>query len=404
MKVLHVFDHSVPIQDGYAYRSLNILRAQAALGWQTRQLTSIKQGERPALCETFEGMRFERTPLPKAAWARLPLADQAAVVTSLGARLDELIERERPDVLHAHSPPLVGLAAVRAGRRHRLPVVYEIRAFWEDAAVDKGACREGDLRYRLTRALETHVVTHADAVTCICAGLRGDLLARGLPEDKVTVIPNAVEPEQFSLDEAYDETLAASLGLARGATLGFVGSFYAYEGLRLLISALPTVIAARPDARLLLVGGGNDEAALRADVAALGLHGQVVFTGRVPHDEVERYYNLIDVLVYPRLAMRLTELVTPLKPLEAMVQQRLVVASDVGGHRELIEDGETGLLFTAGSAEDLARAVLRLLGDEALAARLRRNGRVFVENERTWARSVARYPAVYERALARARR
>lgn len=400
MKILHIFDHSVPIQDGYSYRSLNILREQAVQGWQTAQITSCKQGERPALRENVEGIAFDRTPIPTGPWTRLPLADQLAVVTSLDARLDEIIEGERPTILHAHSPPLVGLAAVRAGHRHRLPVVYEIRAFWEDAAVDKGACREGDLRYRLTRALETHVVRRADAVTCICEGLRTDLLARGLPSDKVTVIPNAINPQQFSQTNDYDEALGEKLGLVRGSTIGFVGSFYAYEGLRLLVAALPAVIRARPDTRLLLVGGGNDQAALRADVAALGVSDHVIFTGRVSHDDVERYYNLIDVLVYPRLAMRLTDLVTPLKPLEAMIQQRLVVASDVGGHRELITDGDTGLLFRAGDKDSLADTILRLFADPALQARLRSNGQAFVEAHRTWARSVARYREVYAAALA----
>lgn len=401
MKILHIFDHSLPIQDGYSYRSLNILREQAAQGWQTVQLTSCKQGVRPAAHETFDGLTFERTPVPGAFWKRLPFMEQVAVVTSLGGRLDEIIKREHPDLLHAHSPPLVGLAAVLAGRRHRLPVVYEIRAFWEDAAVDNGACREGDLRYRLTRALETYVVRSADAVTCICDGLRGDLLARGVSTTKVTAIPNAVNPEQFSLAGDYDDVLADAMGLIRGNTIGFVGSFYPYEGLRLLVAAMPAMIRVRPDIRLLLVGGGDDERALRADAAALGLGEHVIFTGRVRHDEVERYYNLIDVLAYPRLAMRLTDLVTPLKPLEAMAQQRLVVASDVGGHRELISDGETGLLFKAGDRDSLTRTILGLLDAPALQQRLRVNGRAFVEAERTWARSVARYREVYAAALAR---
>jgi glycosyltransferase involved in cell wall biosynthesis len=93
--------------------------------------------------------------------------------------------------------------------------------------------------------------------------------------------------------------------------------------------------------------------------------------------------------------MRLTELVTPLKPLEAMAQGRLLVASDVGGHRELIRDGETGMLFRAGDADDLTRSVLQLLGMHERWPQLRAAGRLFVETERTWAASVARYRNVY---------
>ncbi len=135
------------------------------------------------------------------------------------------------------------------------------------------------------------------------------------------------------------------MGAGGAEVIGFIGSFYDYEGLDDLIAAMPRLVAARPGARLLLVGGGPMEAALRAQAEASPVADAIRFVGRVPHQEVERYYGLVDVLAYPRKKMRLTDLVTPLKPLEAMAQRRLVAASDVGGHRELIEDGRTGTLF-----------------------------------------------------------
>src|SRR5690606_16260492 len=171
----------------------------------------------------------------------------------------------------------------------------------------------------------------------ICEGLRSELAGRGVDDSRITVIPNGVDVERFGTARERDATLAASLGVEGCAVLGFVGSFYHYEGLHLLIEAMPQVLAQRPDVRVLLVGGGFQDEALRAQVRSLGLMDKVRFTGRVPHDEVDRYYDLIDVLVYPRLSMRLTELVTPLKPLEAMAQGRLVLGSDVGGHREMMD-------------------------------------------------------------------
>jgi PEP-CTERM/exosortase A-associated glycosyltransferase len=300
-----------------------------------------------------------------------------------------------PDILHAHSPALNGLAALQVGRRHGIPLVYEVRAFWEDAAVDHGTSREGGLRYRLTRALETHVLKGADAVTTICEGLRGDIIARGLPEQKVTVIPNSVALDRFPLLEGKDETLLEALGLQGKRVVGFIGSFYAYEGLPLLLEALPLILRQRQDVRLLLVGGGPQEETLRQLTTELGLGDKVVFTGRVSHDEVQRYYSLVDIFVYPRLSMRLTELVTPLKPLEAMAQGRLVVASDVGGHRELIEAGVTGELFPAGDAAGLGMAVLRLLGDEARWPQRLAAGRDYVERVRNWRASAERYRPVY---------
>lgn len=401
MKILHVFDHSLPVQDGYSYRSYAILTQQRARGWRTAQLTGIKHapGGAVAPVEEAAGLRFHRTTQRGGALARLPgVGAHLEVVTSLKRRIAEVAEAERPDLIHAHSPSLNGLAALSVARAQRLPFVYEVRAFWEDAAVDQGNAREGDLRYRATRASETHVLRRADAVFTICDGLRREMLARGIAADKVTVIPNAVAVDDYRYDIPRDETLAAQLGLEQGAfVLGFIGSFYAYEGLDLLLQAYPAIAQALPQARLLLVGGGLEDARLRAQAQALGIADRVVFTGRVPHDQVERYYSLLDLALFPRHSLRLTETVTPLKPLEAMAMGRVCVASDVGGHRELISDGDTGFLFRAGDAQALAGCVARVAADAPGLARVRQQGRTFVEQQRSWAASVARYAPVYER-------
>ncbi|MGB5340275.1 MAG: glycosyltransferase, partial [Gammaproteobacteria bacterium] len=255
MRILHVLDHSIPLQSGYTFRTRNILQQQRALGWETVQVTGSKHLPATGQEEDVEGFHFYRTRASTGLLDRLPVLNQLAVVNTLSARLDEVVAKERPDILHAHSPSLNGLAALRVGRKHGIPVVYECRAFWEDAAVDHGTCREGGLRYRLTRALETRVFRQADAVTTICAGLRGDILARGVPPDRVTVIPNAVDVEHFNLHSQKDPVLVRRLGLENTQVLGFIGSFYAYEGLSLLIDAMPRVLARMPDVRLLLVGG-----------------------------------------------------------------------------------------------------------------------------------------------------
>lgn len=403
MKILHVFDHSLPVQDGYAYRSLAILKQQRARGWQTAQVTGLKHapGRAVAPVEEAAGLRFHRTTERGGALARLPgIGGHLEVITSLKRRVAEVAEEERPDLIHAHSPSLNGLAALSVARARRVPLVYEIRAFWEDAAVDQGTAREGDLRYRLTRASENRVLRGADAVFTICDGLKQDLLARGLPAAKVTVIPNAVNAGDFAFGPPRDDTLAAQLGLQGTLVLGFIGSFYAYEGLDLLLEAFPRIAAALPQARLLLVGGGLEDARLRAQAQRLGLGDRVVFTGRVPHDQVARCYSLLDLALFPRHSLRLTETVTPLKPLEAMAMGTVSLASDVGGHRELIADGQTGFLFRAGSAEALAAAVVRAVHDPESLARVRAQGRRFVETERSWAASVARAAPVYEQLLA----
>lgn len=396
MRILHILDHSLPLHSGYTFRSAAILREQQRLGWETFHLTGAKQGTVSALEETAEGLHFFRTPVEKAVWAHWPVLNQVAIVRGLSQRLAGVVEQTKPDLLHAHSPALNGLAALSVARRYRLPLVYEVRAFWEDAAVDHGTTREGSLRYRLTHALESYVLRRADALTCICEGLRSDIIERGIPAEKITVIPNAVDAERFSLGGIADPVLKTRLGLDSSRIIGFIGSFYAYEGLALLLEALPGLLRQAPDVRVLLVGGGPQDQALKAQAQALNIADQVIFTGRVPHAEINRYYDLIDVLVYPRLSMRLTELVTPLKPLEAMAQGQLFIASDVGGHRELIRDGETGVLFRAGDAADLTAKTLELLAHPERWPMLKNNGRRFVEQERTWRNSVARYQAIYQ--------
>ena len=399
MRVLHILDHSIPLHSGYTFRTRAILEQQRRMGWETFHLTSTKQGESGAAFEQVGELAFYRTQPAPAAIASLPVVNQLAVVTRLEKRIAEVIAEVQPDLLHAHSPALNGLAALRATRKSGTPLVYEIRAFWEDAAADHGTSREGGLRYRLTRALETYVLKRATAVTTICEGLRGDIVARGISAEKVTVIPNAVDVERFSVGGQPDPARQQQLGLKGKTVLGFIGSFYAYEGLALLLQAMPGILQAEPDTCLLLVGGGPEERRLKQITAAAGLQDRIIFTGRVPHDEVQDYYNLVDIFVYPRLSMRLTDLVTPLKPLEAMAQGRLVLASDVGGHLELIRPGETGQLFHAGSTDDLQRAVLEMLRNRDGWQMLRDAGRRFVEKERNWEGSVAGYRDVYAAAL-----
>jgi glycogen(starch) synthase len=397
IRILHVLDHSLPVQSGYSFRSAAILREQHKLGWHTSQVTGPKHGKHAAAVEDHQGIRFHRTAELSGLQARLPILDQLAVVRALRARLKQLIRSERPDLIQAHSPCLNGLAALGLG----VPLVYELRSSWEDAAVSSGTTTEGSPRYRASRWLETQVLLRADAVTTICDGLRVDVISRGVVPDRVTVIPNSVDAESFATAASKAVDMRARYGLQGMCVVGFVGSFFAWEGLGLLIEALPLMLQRRPDMRVLLVGAGADEAAIRSAVTRLGLQQQVIFAGQVPHQDVAGVYAAIDVLAYPRLPMRLTNMVTPLKPLEAMAMGKAFVASDVGGHRELVQDGVTGLLFRAGEGQALAAAVLKLADDRQMRDRLTTEGLRYVREERTWSRAVRGYGPVYARLLGR---
>src|SRR6185295_9277240 len=172
MRILHILDHSIPLQSGYAFRTLSILKEQRALGWETFHLTGPKQGEGSAPEEMVDGWQFYRTPSAGGLLEGVPGLAQVDLMGELAYRIEQVAKRVRPHLLHAHSPVLNSIPALRVGRRLGIPVVYEVRAFWEDAAVDHGTVREGGLRYYLSRALETWALKHVDAVTTICEGLR----------------------------------------------------------------------------------------------------------------------------------------------------------------------------------------------------------------------------------------
>ncbi|MHA7820790.1 MAG: TIGR04063 family PEP-CTERM/XrtA system glycosyltransferase [Erythrobacter sp.] len=400
-RVLHVLDHSLPLHSGYTFRTRAILKAQEALGLEVRGLTSQKhnaESEWSEVTEIFDGLTFHRTP---GISTGPTLVKGVREIAATRAAILQLAEQWRPDVIHAHSPALNGAAALRAARALGVPFVYEIRAFWEDAAVGNRTGTEGSAKYRLTRSLETQVASRADALFTICNGLRDDLVERGISAGKIGVMPNGVDLELFGDPPPRNDALAARLGIPPGVpVIGYVGSFYDYEGIDDLIAAMPILRESHPDARLLLVGAGPMDGEWRAAAAALPEPHAVIFAGRVPHDEVERYYSLVDVLAYPRKASRLTDLVTPLKPLEAMAQRRIVAASNVGGHRELIRHGDTGFLFVPDDPQACAATLADLIERRDEWGAVRARGVEHVRSRHDWRQNARRYEDVYHLLLA----
>ena len=400
MKILHVLDHSLPLHSGYSFRSLEIIRSQVKRGWHPVVITSPKHEaswkKRCAEREEIEGTAHYRTGCTSSEGCIF--GAELRIMRALAAGIRKVAEIERPDVLHVHSPVLNAIPALYTGRRMRIPVVYEIRAFWEDAAVDHGTYAEGSLKYCLVRNLETWVCRGVDQVGILCDGLRNDLVKRGVPGDKITPVFNGVNAGDFTAC-APDAQYSKEWRLEGRKVVGFVGSFYRYEGLDLLVDAFSRVAEKWPDAVLLLVGGGEVEKEIRDFARQKGISDRVVMPGRIPHERIPSVYALIDILAYPRHSMRLTELVTPLKPLEAMAMGKAFTASDVGGHKELIRHNQTGLLFPSGRAEALADSICRLLADDALRVRLQEEGARWVREHRTWEITTSVYDSIYSRAL-----
>jgi PEP-CTERM/exosortase A-associated glycosyltransferase len=405
VRVLHVLDHSWPVHSGYSFRSLHLLAAQQRLGLCPQVLTGPLQltDDQQAADSRKDGLAYWRTPYTGSfsQWAierRTPILREATVVRLLRRRVLDLLDREPFDIIHAHSPALCGLAALWAARSRRLPFVYELRAFWEDAAVDQSKTHSRSLRYVLSRKLEDYVVHRADAVVGIAKSILNDLLARKADPSRLFHVPNGVDTDKF-FPTPPDHELAAALGLGKEKVLGFIGSFYSWEGVAWLVRAVVELRRRGDACKLLLIGDGEEMPAVRAAVQELGASDFVLVLGRVPHEQVERYYSVVDVLVYPRHRMRLTDLVTPLKPLEAMAQAKAVLGSDVGGIQELIEPEKTGLLFRAGDVDDFCRQARRLIQDESLRRDLGTRARDFILQEKDWKTLARRYVGVYEAAI-----
>ncbi|MGC2112257.1 MAG: glycosyltransferase [Candidatus Korobacteraceae bacterium] len=403
--VLHVLDHSWPVLSGYSVRSRNLITAQRRLGQQILALTSPLHEIDDANSSdvVVDDVSYLRTPITGALASsalrrRWPVVREWKTVRLLRDRILQLIDSQPVSLVYAHSPALCGLAGLQAARKRGLPFVYEIRAFWEDAAVDQERTTSTSLRYRLIRGLETYVARRAEAVTAIAQPMLDDLRQRGVPAEKLFHVPNGVDADQF-VPLAREKQLARKVGVEDSVVFGFFGSLYRYEGVAWLIRAASVLHSRGCRFKVLIIGSGEEEAAIR-DAIDKHQAGHYVHTlPRVPHDEIRKYYSIVDVMVFPRLSVRLTELVTPLKPLEALSLEKSVLASDVGGHRALLEGEKTALLFRSGDVDDFCRQAERLIASPALRRQLGEEGRNVVLRDWDWKVVAQRYQRIYEFAL-----
>ncbi len=402
-RILHFVGTSQPYyQAGYTVRTQSVVRAQIEAGIDARVVTRAgfprSEGilDAPAE-EVVDGVPYYRV-LPDQLLTGRP---DSRLIESVRAAAP-LLETLRPAALQPASDYTQAKTALALARPLGIPVVYEVRGFWEMSWAAVGRQDEDEAvrseQYQIIRAAETAAMIAADAVITLSATMRAEIIDRGCPADRIVVVPNAVELDRFH-PAPRDVGLAASLGIGPDEpVVGYVSTFNAYEGIPLLIEAAATLRGLGRRVRVLLVGDGPFLSEIQATVRRFGLDdGTVILPGRVSHERVDAFYSLFDVFVVPRLANRVSRLVTPLKPFEAMALERAVVASNLPALLEIVEDGETGMTFEAGDAGDLARVLGQLLDDPALRVRLGRQAREWIVRERTWASNGRRYRALYER-------
>lgn len=395
IRVLHVLHHIFHYPCGYRTRSENIIRYQRGHDIESVVVTS----------SDHEGSRRLPDPIgttvsagPAYAGSQRRGLREWQLMRSLRRRVERAIDEFSPDLVHGHSPVLVAWPALSAARRRHRPFVYEVRDLWENAAVDLGTLSQGSLGYRAAQAIDSYVLKRADAVTVICDSMRAELAGRLGRNDRLFIANNGVDLDALRPEAAEASRRRWNLPVD-ARVLGFIGTLQPYEGLELLIDALPDLLQRTPEIHLMITGDGNHEAALRARVAERGLDRHVTFTGRIAHADVSYAYAASDLIVYPRRHTETTRLTTPLKPLEAMALGKAIVASDLPPFRELIGQDVRGMLFAAGQRTDLVSKTLRLLGDPHLRQRLGAAGREWVTRERQWPTVVQAYREAYTAAM-----
>lgn len=402
VRVLHVLDHSRPLLSGYSVRSHSLIAGQKKVGFSPEVLTGpLHELDDPgAIDRTIDSISYRRTALNGSVAnlflkRRTPVLRETMVVKLLREQILAILDEHPFDIVHAHSPALCGLAALQAARARNVPFVYEIRAFWEDAAVDQNKTRPASPRYFVSRQLEGYVARRADSVVGIARHILDDLSTRGIAAEKLFHVPNGVDAERF-VALPRDTKLFSELRLNGDPVMGFIGSLYRYEGIAWLVRAVAELRRRGVALQLLIVGQGEAMPEVQAAIREAGAQDYVRAVGQVSHDQVERYYSLMDVMVYPRRRIRLTELTTPLKPLEAMAQGKPVLASDVGGIRELVEPEIPCMLFQPDDMDDFCSKAAQLFSSELLRRQVGEAGRQMVLREKDWTVLAQRYRGVYE--------
>lgn len=408
LAVTHVLTNSLPYtSSGYALRSHSILQAQRAAGIAARGITRpgypVTIGAVNAPTTSYvDGIPYHRvlrSRMPETAEGRLDL--WAEHIVSVAAR-------SGADVLHSTTHYPNAMATHAAARTLGVPWVYEVRGQLEKTWATS---RPGDLaeealqseRYRMWRAKEIEVACEADAVVTLSESLRDDLVARGLPADRITLVPNAVDATLL-VDAPPAEQARERLGLpAGGMWVGTVSSIVGYEGLHTLVDAVATARAAGTDIRAAIVGDGVARPALVDQVRRLGLEDHVVLPGRVSRGAARLWHQALDVFVVPRVDAEVTRTVTPLKPIEAMAIGRPVIASDLPALAEIVAAPGSGVLVPPGDVDALAETMIRLAMDPDMRVDLGLHGRLFAET-RTWSALAERYAALYEALAGRSSR
>lgn len=400
MKVLHVLETSAPHTVGYTVRANAIIENQRKLGLDVIAVTSPlfpTNGRQVPAVEEVNDTRYYRTnhiPAPATAGSKLSSYwRRLRMLSRYRQAVMEIARKERVDIIHAHSSYSNAYAGMPAAKQLGVPLLYEVRTLWGESAVVEDGWRSDSWKHRMIWRLELGAMNRVDLVVPIAQGIRNELASRGVPDEKLRIVPNGVDTGKF-IPSPRNAALAASIGVDGHFVVGFVGSMRKLEGLSTLVEACSLCEKQGIPIAAVLVGDGPDRAHVEGVARQLGV-SKVHFTGNVPHQQVADWYSIMDVIAYPRIRAVINERVTPLKPLEVMALGKVCVGSDVGGLMELISHDQTGVIFRSGDAAHLAETLIALRSDPARMQRLGTAAIEFVKREREWSVIVGRYREIY---------
>ncbi|MEM9439099.1 MAG: glycosyltransferase family 4 protein [Pseudomonadota bacterium] len=401
-RIAYVLHNSLPHSSGgYATRSHGVATGLSAAGYEVLAFT------RPGFPIDIKAGFSSRDVSPKDSIGEvtyhriLETSNKEHALVAYVLKSADLLERRfrecRPSLVIAASNYRVGLMAMIAARRLGIPCVYEVRGWWEITRASRDRSFEFTDSYQIQRLLENETAKAADHVITLTEAMREELEAGGVPPDKISLVPNSCDAERFEPIER-DQALADRYGIPKGVpVIGYIGTFVDYEGLDDLARAAVELKRRGVAYRLLIVGNenvsGTEIGPIASRIQAImeegGATDWLLMPGRVPYADVAAHYSLLDIAAFPRKPWTVCELVSPMKPLEAMAMQKTVVVSSVRALRDLVTHDETGLVFTKGDSAALADALHRLVMDRPLAASLAQQARKWVLDHRTWEKSTA---------------
>jgi glycosyltransferase involved in cell wall biosynthesis len=412
-RICYVLHNSLPYSSGgYGTRSHGVAGGLKAAGREVIVLTrpgfpvdiktELNDADVPAE-DVIDGIRYVRTLEPKRKGMSM-----LQYVTKAADALERQMRAVRPEMVMSASNHVTALPALIAARRLGLPFIYEVRGLWEITRISREQEFEDTPAFAVQSLLEAKVAQLADHVFTLTEPMREELSSRGVRDERIELLPNSCDPERF-LPRPRDQALAARLGIPEGVpVIGYVGTFVDYEGLEDLALACTLLKQRGVNFRLMLVGNENASGTDRGPITeqilriaeAEGMTDWLIMPGRVPHEEVESYYSLIDIAPFPRKPWPVCEMVSPMKPLEALAMEKAVLVSSVRALTEMIADGQTGRVFDKGSVASLADRLQELIAAPQQRLDLGRRGRIWVGAERTWKQIGIRAARRFDQVLA----